>query len=206
MPNRNPRWNAALRNLKASRTLPRPVREECSRLSAGDMSAWQGRSGRRYVVRVVATLDEAEPAVVIAVARDPLGLASVLTVGIMPGFVPPDGSEELHVHRLAETDEDRAAIVADLSPMTPADAIRAMLAFYATPGVWTSQGEGDLEDVLYRVTGDPDEAGIPEAEWCRRSDLICGVFAACRCDLMAMNDAARHQDVVVAVLRAGLEA
>lgn len=204
MTNRNPRWTAALRTLKASRTLPRPVREECSRLSAGNLSAWQGRSGRRYVVRVVAALDEAEPAVALAVTRDPLGLATILAVGIVPGFVPPADAEELHVHRLAETDGDRGAVAADLAPMMPADALAALVAFYSEPGAWTRRGDGDLEETMYKLIGNPDEAGVSEAEGERRSDLIQAVCNACGCDVTAFSDVAWDQRAVVAVLQAGL--
>lgn len=198
MPRRRLNWSAALRGLKADRTFPHLVREEGSRFSSGNLSAWRGRSGQRYVVRIGEALGEVEPAVVIAVARDPSGRASILAVGLAPGFVPPAGANETHVHRLAETGEDRAAVVADLTPMTPSDAIRAMLAFYV-------EGEGDPEAVLFRVTGDPDEAGVAEAESECRADLIHGVFAACGCDLAALGDVVRDRRPVIAVLRASLD-
>ncbi|MDN3592495.1 hypothetical protein [Methylobacterium adhaesivum] len=53
------------------------------------------------------------------------------------------------------------------------------------------------------MVGDPEAEGITEAEWRRRETLASAVFAACGADLMALNDAARRQSVVLAVLRAG---
>lgn len=100
-------WSSALRDLKADRASRPDVREE--RLRSGphhNLSAWRGRSGRRYVVGVhpVTDTDHGE-AVVIAVARDAAGIARIVTLG---------EATELHVHRLAETDEDRAAVAGDL--------------------------------------------------------------------------------------------
>ena len=85
-------------------------------------------------------------------------------------------------------------------------ALQAMLNFYAVPGTWTSGSgtPGDVETALYEAVGDPDEPGIPEAEWDHRSQMICAVFDACGCDLAALGDVVRHQRAVVAVLRAGL--
>ena len=106
--------------------------------------------------------------------------------------------------------------------MTANDAIAAMLALYATPGAWTRDGVAQdaagrevpptspeavawsLEGALYRVVGDPDEPGIPEAEWRRREALAGSVFDACGVELMQFNDACCRQDVVVAVLRGSL--
>ncbi len=113
------------------------MREERLRTMAGlrgtpalSLSAWRGRSGRRYVVGVheIAASDLAEvgPAVLIAVRRDSAGIAqpvSVTATGESPrerltggwlARVRQKGATEMHVHRLAEGDDARRAIVADL--------------------------------------------------------------------------------------------
>ena len=173
MSRRRLNWSAALRNIKADRAVPHPVRED--RLLGTkplDLSAWRGRSGRRYVVRINPVLEASEAAVVIAVDRDLAGRASILAVGLAPGFVPPVGTAELHVHRLADTDEDRAAVVADLAPSS---VIRARIAGIVD----------DLIDTLDTLDGDADfedgsdaepSLGAPEGDgsqigWMRGTDL-----------------------------------
>ena len=112
------------------------MREERLRTTAGlrgtsalTLSAWRGRSGRRYVVGVHA-LDEPElndmgESVVIAVRRDRAGVAEPVAVASAGGS-PRDrlrnwvararheGATEMHVHRLAQDEAERRAIVADL--------------------------------------------------------------------------------------------
>ena len=113
------------------------MREERLRTTAGlrgspalALSAWRGRSGRRYVVGVheLAEPDFAEvgEAVVIAVRRDDHGIAlpvSVAASGRSPrerlhrnwiARARQHGATEMHVHRLAESEDERRAIVADL--------------------------------------------------------------------------------------------
>ena len=113
------------------------MREERLRSTAGlrgspalALSAWRGRSGRRYVVGVheLAEPDFSEigEAVVIAVRRDEAGIAlpvSVTTSGRSSrerlhrnwlARVRQGGATEMHVHRLAENEDERRAIVADL--------------------------------------------------------------------------------------------
>ena len=94
------------------------------------LSAWRGRSSRRYVVGVH---DMAEPdltemgdAVVIAVRRDGAGIAQpvcVATSGESPrerlkrgwlAHVARRGATEMHVHRLAQTEDERRAVLEDL--------------------------------------------------------------------------------------------
>lgn len=113
------------------------VREERLRSTAGlrgtpalALSAWRGRSGRRYVVGVHELIEpdlaEMGEAVVIAVRRDQAGIAQPVSVAAS-GESPRErlhrnwlararlrGATEMHVHRLAETADERAAIVADL--------------------------------------------------------------------------------------------
>jgi len=110
------------------------VREERLRATAGlrqalPLSSWRGLSGRRYVVGIhaLADLDPADvtEAVIIAVERSGDGSARVIdiaTAGPKPrrsrarwmARLRDRGATELHVHRLAESDEERRAIVADL--------------------------------------------------------------------------------------------
>ncbi|MCJ2049245.1 hypothetical protein [Methylobacterium sp. J-070] len=135
MSNRTISWAAALRELKADRAVRSPVREERLRTNAGlrgapglAMSVWRGRSGRRYVV-VVQPLDAPDlvadqAAVVLAVARDDQGRASIVAARACeagdPGFLgwlaacARLGARELHAYRLAETRPERAKIAADL--------------------------------------------------------------------------------------------
>jgi hypothetical protein len=201
-------WSVAVHGMKAGRAARQPVREERLRSGAtGDLTAWRGRSGRRYVCSVypasaVSDLDLVgdAAALVLAVARNAAGSAALLAIGSVPA-----GATELHVHRLAETADERAAAVGDLAPPSVADVLDALLALYAAPGTWSRQGGRglDLEAALYRVIGDPDEDGIGEGEARRREALVVGTFEACGADLMALEAAARRQDVVVAVLQAG---
>lgn len=112
------------------------MREERLRATAGlrggslALSSWRGRSGRRYVVGVH-PLSEAEgldvtEAVIIAVRRDGDGAAHVVdiaTTGATPrqgararwiAAVRARGATEMHVHRLAEGEEERRAVIEDL--------------------------------------------------------------------------------------------
>lgn len=115
------------------------MREERLRTTAGlrgspalALSAWRGRSGKRYVVGVHAIeeqpdLSEIGEAVVMAVRRDTAGIAQLVSVassGESPrehlqrtwlARVRTSGATEMHVHRLAENEAARAAIVEDLS-------------------------------------------------------------------------------------------
>ena len=107
------------------------------------LCAWQGRSGRRYVVGVhgltETDLTEIGDAVVIAVRRDSEGLAVPVAVG-SNGRSPRErlpikwfadalgrGATEMHVHRLAENEDERRAIVDDLSLSEPEPAGSAAL-------------------------------------------------------------------------------
>ncbi|MEA1831238.1 hypothetical protein U8607_03995 [Methylobacterium durans] len=94
------------------------------------LSAWRGRSGKRYVVGVhdlsEPDLDEMGEAVVIAVRRDEAGIAELVAVAAAGGSprerlhrnwlarVRTSGANEMHVHRLAGSADERSAIVDDL--------------------------------------------------------------------------------------------
>ncbi|GJD29207.1 hypothetical protein PMNALOAF_0439 [Methylobacterium adhaesivum] len=113
------------------------MREERLRTTAGlrgtpalVLSAWRGRSGRRYIVGIhdlaETELDEMEDAVILAVRRDATGqgeLVCVTSAGDSPrerltrtwmAHARHRGANEMHIHRLAETEAERRAIVADL--------------------------------------------------------------------------------------------
>lgn len=112
------------------------MREERLRATAGlrssalPLSAWRGRSGRRYIVGVH-PLAEAEvfdvtEAVILAVRRDPDGTAHVIDIATAGSErsatararwierVRERGATEMHVHRLAEDERERRAVIADL--------------------------------------------------------------------------------------------
>lgn len=116
------------------------MREEPLRATAGlrsppTLSSWRGLSGRRYIVGIhpldLKELLDFTNAVVLAVSRDRSGTAHVTDVvmaGPEPGAetrtrwltdVEKRGASELHVHRLADTDARRRAILADLRENAP---------------------------------------------------------------------------------------
>jgi hypothetical protein len=124
-----------MRDLRNDRTRRAGVREERLRATAGlrsssTLSSWRGRSGRRYIVGVH-PLNERElldviDAVILAVKRDRAGMGLVVDAA-MAGAEPAEqtrmrwlakvqelGATELHIHRLAATEEDRRAIFEDL--------------------------------------------------------------------------------------------
>lgn len=106
----------------------REIREERlrgQRCSVLDLSAWRGQSGRRYVVTIhtlaQARLDvDAPGAVILGVRRNDDGLARIVgagwngTMAEAAKLAAADGATEIHAHRLADSDEDREAIVEDL--------------------------------------------------------------------------------------------
>ncbi|MEH3145620.1 MAG: hypothetical protein PGN34_09765 [Methylobacterium frigidaeris] len=129
-------WSTAMRDLENERSRRSAVREERLRTTMNlrgapglPLSAWRGRSGRRYVVGIHGIEDdpaELGEAVVIAVRRDSAGVAELLDV-TAAGESPRErlqrgwmnrararGATEMHVHRLAEGEAERRAVVADL--------------------------------------------------------------------------------------------
>jgi hypothetical protein len=128
-------WNAAMRDLRNDRMRRAGVREERLRATAGlrsssTLSSWRGRSGRRYIVGVhplnETELLEVTDAVILAVKRDRLGNGIVVDAA-MAASDPSErtrmrwlakvrdlGATELHIHRLAATEDDRRAIFEDL--------------------------------------------------------------------------------------------
>ncbi|MBP2494694.1 hypothetical protein ABID82_007185 [Methylobacterium sp. PvP062] len=126
--NRRVAWGAAFAKARGDRMVRREIREERlrgQRCSVLDLSAWRGQSGRRYVVAVYTLAQaradvDAPGAVLIGVRRGDDGLARIVGVGwrgTMSEAVElaaADGATEMHAHRLADSDEDREAIVEDL--------------------------------------------------------------------------------------------
>jgi hypothetical protein len=134
-------WSAAMRDLRNERVRRAGVREERLRATAGlkggalNLSAWRGRSGRRYVVGIhpLSETDilDVTDAIILAVRRDDQGVAQLVdiaTAGPKPrdrlrkswmSTVRARGATEMHVHRLAEDDATRRAIVEDLREEQP---------------------------------------------------------------------------------------
>lgn len=137
----HPSWHSALRALKADRQARDPVRHQRLRgrsaahsLGSNTLSAWRGRSGKRYVV-VVYTRDQLErrlagtptdltEAVILAVRTHPTDTIATI-VAASEGLRPSTaanwlaslariGIDEFHVHRLAPAPPDRKAILLDL--------------------------------------------------------------------------------------------
>ena len=124
-----------MRDLRNDRMRRAGVREERLRATAGlrsssTLSSWRGRSGRRYIVGVhpltESELLDVTDAVILAVRRDRDGTGTVIDAA-MAAAEPAEhtrmrwlakvqglGATELHIHRLAATDEDRRAIFEDL--------------------------------------------------------------------------------------------
>lgn len=130
-----------MRDMRHERIMRASVREERLRATAAlrvapALSSWRGRSGRRYVVGIHPTSEtdiaDVTGAVLIAVQRGGDGTAEVL------GAAAPEpltsrrqrlrwlcsmrsrGATELHVHRLAESEAERRAVVDDLVASAPA--------------------------------------------------------------------------------------
>jgi hypothetical protein len=130
-----------MRDLRNERARRAGVREERLRATAGlrqsslTLSSWRGRSGRRYIVGVHPLVEseilEVTEAVIIAVRRDHDGTAHVIdiaTAGSRPSeqartrwmtTVQAQGATEMHVHRLADSDQERRAIIDDLREDEP---------------------------------------------------------------------------------------
>ena len=133
-----------MRDLRCERVRRAGVREERLRATAGlregalNLSSWRGRSGRRYVVGVHPLSErdilDVTDAIVMAVGRDDQGVARLIdiaTAGPKPrdrlrkswmSTVRSRGATEMHVHRLAEDEASRRAIIEDLREDEDADA------------------------------------------------------------------------------------
>lgn len=124
-----------MRDLRNDRMRRAGVREERLRATAGlrsspTLSSWRGLSGRRYIVSVhPLDLDElldVTDAVLLAVRRDEGGAGHVVDAAMAGSEAVEQtrarwlakaqrlGASELHVHRLAVSEDQRRAILADL--------------------------------------------------------------------------------------------
>lgn len=122
-------WSSAVRDMRNDRTVRSGIYEQ--KLRTPGTSSWRGRSGKFYAVgkrplTADAVIDVCA-AVVIAVRRDEVGIAKVVSVASAIGIgsrvevemwveaARESGANELHVHRLAETTFERVAVVEDLT-------------------------------------------------------------------------------------------
>ncbi|HEV2565116.1 MAG TPA: hypothetical protein VGU19_08525 [Microvirga sp.] len=124
-----------MRDLRNDRMRRAGVREERLRATAGlrsssTLSSWRGRSGRRYIVGVhplnETELLEVTDAVILAVKRDRTANGVVVDAAMAASDPSEEtrmrwlakvrdlGATELHIHRLAATEDDRRAIFEDL--------------------------------------------------------------------------------------------
>ena len=122
-------WDQAVNRMKADRKVLPPVREVALQASGRRpdglrLSAWRGASGHRYVV-LIQPIDAVRPfvepgSVLIGVRRGADGIARIVGVGHRGSIADAvvlarlDRANEIHVHTLADTDEERDAIVNDL--------------------------------------------------------------------------------------------
>lgn len=176
----------ALRDLSAERIQRPAVREEPLRgTAAASLTAWRGRSGRRYVcsIRDPQSWDGDPSAVVVPVRRDARGVAAICAL---------DAAAELHVHRLAETETERAAARADLEPEPMS--VAHVLAELAT---MAASGAVDLCAAVEAIVGTPEGEDPTEA---------AGALEAATFDALGLTpDAAagfRRPDAALAVVRA----
>jgi hypothetical protein len=123
-----------MREFRIERARRAGIREERLRATAGfrqalPMTSWRGRSGRRYVVGIHALaaseVVEVTEAVLIAVSRGVDGTARVVDIATAGPFARDGqahwmtrardhGATEMHVHRLALTEDERRAVAEDL--------------------------------------------------------------------------------------------
>ena len=118
-------------NLRGDRAEVCDIREQPIRVGSGlgaGMSAWRGKSGKRWVatVREIKRCDAADltDAVVLGIYRDEVGHARIVfathslsdeaAVRLLR-TLRTDVVTEIHTHRLADTDAERDAMVADLT-------------------------------------------------------------------------------------------
>lgn len=144
MSNKPSNFRTIISAMRDSRKAAPEVREERLHTMVGlrgspalALSAWRGRSGRRYVVGIhdIGLNTEAmasAPAVLIAVRRAGSGLSELLDARAASDTAEADawieaareaGATEIHVHRLAEGANERTRIVDDLlQPATETEA------------------------------------------------------------------------------------
>ena len=130
-------WGCALRDVRDDRTKPPAIREERLRTTAGlrgspavSLVGWRGLSGRRYVFEIHDLAEAAalirttgRPVVALGVRRDAAGLAEPVRPTWFGADASPegfldaigrDGCTEVHLHRLADSEAEARAVVADI--------------------------------------------------------------------------------------------
>lgn len=120
-------WSMVTAQMRRDRAHRPEIREDRIRLQTGAgprLTAWRGRSGRRYGFTVYPLAEAValdEPCTFgLLVARDADGFASIVDCGDLSLLsrlllvVGPCGATELHLHRLAGSDAERRAILLDL--------------------------------------------------------------------------------------------
>lgn len=114
-------WGIAVAHMRSDRAVRPAVRAEVLR---GGLTAWRGLSGRRHLVQVHPFNAEVPGRIgglAIAVRRDAAGFAHIVAIGgdvSKPSWwarARAAGANELHVHQLARTAGERAAVVIDLT-------------------------------------------------------------------------------------------
>lgn len=131
-------WATAMHAVEADREKRALIREEPLRsgLRGGNLVAWRGKSGRRYVASTYSIHSpdayESRDGVILAVRRDARGAADLLAVRTV--FVgaadvvdwaavwAERGATEIHFHGLSDTNEKRREAVRDLTGTVPARA------------------------------------------------------------------------------------
>lgn len=124
MSNKRISWSSALRDIRSDHLARPAVREERLRR---DISAWRGKSGRRYVFHVDPLsgfdADEAISSLAVFITRSKSGIASIVFGGAdldcdqaADAFRAADerGCTEVHITRLWDASEQEA-ILADLN-------------------------------------------------------------------------------------------
>lgn len=119
-------WGTALRDIKDDRAARADVRCEALKVSRDkNLVAWRGRSGCRYVFRILSadTVDASDlrDMVVLGVDADGdiVGAHSTCTMAAVEAMREAD-AVAIHVHALCDTLRERIAVAADLRPL-PAD-------------------------------------------------------------------------------------
>ncbi|MBL8571230.1 MAG: hypothetical protein JNK84_19320 [Phreatobacter sp.] len=104
--------------------------------------AWRGASGRRYLATVhgAGEAPAYEGAVIVLARREPDGTRLAVWAGRAPRtpralarLAQMKRAEEVHVHLIAERDEERAAVEADLVTVAAAPLVPEAAGFLAAP-------------------------------------------------------------------------
>ena len=137
MPRSPINWGLTLADVARDRAQPHPIREERLRTTMGirggpavSLVGWRGLRGRRYVFEIHDLAEAAalirttgRPVVALGVRRDAAGLAEPVRPTWFGADASPegfldaigrDGCTEVHLHRLADSEAEARAVVADI--------------------------------------------------------------------------------------------